>query len=69
MIKESTTSVPSAPAGHVDSPADPPPARTGKATVLDSSQLFQGAREVMIRHGNETYRLRQTQAGKLILTK
>ncbi len=40
----------------------PPPA-------LESQALFQGAKEVHILHGLETYRLRQTQAGKLILTK
>lgn len=38
-------------------------------SALESRALFQGATEVLIRHGNETYRLRQTQAGKLILTK
>jgi len=46
-------------------------ARTGSGTpqTLESRQLFGNAREVLIRHGAETYRLRQTQAGKLILTK
>lgn len=37
-------------------------------TVL-SSDLLQGAREVQIQHGDVTYRLRQTKAGKLILNK
>ncbi|MDP1606078.1 MAG: hemin uptake protein HemP [Rhodocyclaceae bacterium] len=37
--------------------------------ILESRQLFGNTREVLIRHGTETYRLRQTQAGKLILTK
>jgi hemin uptake protein HemP len=37
--------------------------------VLQSSSLFQGANEVLIQHGNETYRLRVTKAGKLILQK
>lgn len=37
--------------------------------VLDSRALFQGARELVIAHGNETYRLRLTRQNKLILTK
>ena len=37
--------------------------------VLQSSSLFQGTNEVHIQHGNETYRLRMTKAGKLILQK
>jgi hemin uptake protein HemP len=37
--------------------------------VLQSSLLFQGANEVHIQHGNETYRLRVTKVGKLILQK
>jgi hemin uptake protein HemP len=47
------------------------PARAGGGTpqTLESRQLLGNAREVLIRHGAETYRLRQTQAGKLILTK
>ncbi len=36
---------------------------------LDSASLLGGRAEVEIRHGDETYRLRQTRAGKLILTK
>lgn len=36
---------------------------------LDSAQLFAGARELVIRHAGETYTLRQTRLGKLILTK
>lgn len=36
---------------------------------LDSADLLGGRPEVEIRHGGETYRLRQTRAGKLILTK
>jgi hemin uptake protein HemP len=37
--------------------------------LLDSSALFEGRREVHIRHGGELYRLRITRMGKLILTK
>jgi|RhiMethySRZTD1v2_1073278.scaffolds.fasta_scaffold908977_2 hemin uptake protein HemP len=41
---------------------------TGRPTVR-SSDLFQGGKEIVIRHGSEEYRLRITRAGKLILTK
>jgi len=37
--------------------------------VLCSDSLFQGARELRIAHGGETYRLTVTRQGKLILTK
>ena len=37
--------------------------------VLDSAALFGGRDEVLIVHGGETYRLRRTRQGKLILTK
>ncbi len=36
---------------------------------IDSLRLLQGQRELRIRHGNETYRLRHTRNDKLILTK
>lgn len=36
---------------------------------VDSTRLLRGQREVLIRHGNETYRLRHTRNDKLILTK
>ena len=36
---------------------------------LDSLRLLQGRREVVIRHGGESYRLRHTRNDKLILTK
>jgi hemin uptake protein HemP len=39
------------------------------AHSIDSSDLFVGTREVTIRHGSETYRLRLTAQNKLILTK
>jgi hemin uptake protein HemP len=42
-------------------PAQPP--------RVESSSLFGNAREIVIVHGNEEYRLRQTSQGKLILTK
>jgi len=37
--------------------------------ALISQRLLQGQREVLIRHGGETYRLRHTRNDKLILTK
>jgi hemin uptake protein HemP len=43
-----------------------PPARPPR---LDSRQLLQGGKEIVIVHGTEEYRLRLTAAGKLILTK
>ncbi|MCW5690036.1 MAG: hemin uptake protein HemP [Pseudolabrys sp.] len=36
---------------------------------LDSRELFGGTREIIIAHGDETYRLRLTAQNKLILTK
>jgi hemin uptake protein HemP len=37
--------------------------------VIDAQELFAGAREVLIRHNQSTYRLRITRFGKLILNK
>jgi len=37
--------------------------------TLESRALLNGAREVVIRHGGELYRLRHTRNDKLILTK
>lgn len=36
---------------------------------VTSASLLHGQREVLIRHGNEVYRLRHTRNDKLILTK
>jgi hemin uptake protein HemP len=36
---------------------------------INSQELFQSERELTIRHGEETYRLRRTGLNKLILTK
>ena len=36
---------------------------------LRSNDLLRGSREVVIRHGEQTYRLRHTRNDKLILTK
>ena len=46
------------------------PAATPVATQsLESRSLLQGRNEVLIRHGDEVYRLRHTRNDKLILTK
>ena len=37
--------------------------------LVDSGALMQGGRELLIRHGANTYRLRVTLSDKLILTK
>lgn len=37
--------------------------------IVESAELMGGQRELMIRHGRETYRLRVTASNKLILTK
>jgi hemin uptake protein HemP len=50
-----------------------PPAPASTVTLpqrsLRSEDILQGAREVLIQHGAEIYRLRLTKAGKLILNK
>ena len=53
-------------------PAPPrPQARSWRVTGnrIDSRDLFSGEREIIIAHGEETYRLRLTAQNKLILTK
>lgn len=37
--------------------------------VIESNNLFAGQQEVLIRNGDELYRLRRTRSGKLILCK
>ena len=50
-----------------------PDAVVGETTDIvlsvDSATLMKGRRELIIRHGANTYRLRITAANKLILTK
>ncbi|MGD9881239.1 hemin uptake protein HemP [Reyranella sp.] len=36
---------------------------------MESAELMRGGRELLIRHGQSTYRLRVTMSDKLILTK
>jgi len=45
------------------------PAPSEVPPTIHSDELLQGARELLIRHGEETYRLRLTRNGKLILQK
>lgn len=40
-----------------------------RARVIESDLLLDGEREIRIRHGDDTYRLRHTRNDKLILTK
>ena len=42
---------------------------TGGRRTLHSSDILAGAREVIIEHRDECYRLRLTSMGKLILTR
>ncbi|WP_246387813.1 hemin uptake protein HemP [Chiayiivirga flava] len=42
---------------------------TASRQRVDSRELLQGEREVIIQHGDQEYRLRHTQNDKLILTK
>jgi hemin uptake protein HemP len=46
-----------------------PEAAGGPPLVIDSATLMSGRREIVIRHGNDLYRLRITASNKLILTK
>jgi hemin uptake protein HemP len=43
--------------------------RETDAVEIDSARLLRGQREIVIRHGNDCYRLRHTRNDKLILTK
>ena len=51
------------PEGTADMSSRPP------KRAISSAELFGGARVVAIEHEGETYTLRQTSSGKLILTK
>jgi hemin uptake protein HemP len=50
-------------------PPQPAPENPEAAATVASADLLQGHREVLIRHGDEIYRLRLTRNGKLILHK
>lgn len=49
--------------------ADPAPDRRAEVRSVESAALMHGARELVIRHGPDRYRLRVTANDKLILTK
>lgn len=58
--------------GPTVSPRSPAPAALADAPpveTVDSLRLLHGHRELLIRHGDEVYRLRHTRNDKLILTK
>ena len=40
-----------------------------KQKIISSAELFDNQREILIRHGDDLYRLRITRTGKLILNK
>jgi hemin uptake protein HemP len=42
---------------------------TMRGSQIDSRELFAAAREIIIAHGEDSYRLRLTSQNKLILTK
>ena len=48
---------------------EPPDDAGDDPRIIDSQDLLQGHVEIMIRHGEEIYRLRETRNGKLILFK
>lgn len=54
------------PPQHAQMPAR---ARPGVQPDHDSRELMRGNREVLIRHGDQVYRLRHTRNDKLILVK
>ncbi|MFZ5575966.1 MAG: hemin uptake protein HemP [Pseudomonadota bacterium] len=64
---------PVTPDAHAASFARPRPAtgvqRPAAPETIAADHLFRGRQEVLIAHGDETYRLRLTRNGKLILTK
>ncbi len=49
--------------------ADRTPRVVPPAETLSSEALLKGRREILIQHGDRTYRLRHTSNDKLILTK
>lgn len=61
-----TTRTAAAPGQSAPFAAEPAPANQ---SGLDSRVLFAGGSEIVIFHYGESYRLRETRQGKLILTK
>lgn len=55
---------------HAPSQLQNESAQRGQTTErIPADRLFQGSQEILIGHNGETYRLRITKNGKLILTK
>lgn len=54
--------------GRDAAPSNPAPAGASQSRIK-SADIFAGAREVVIEHEGDEYRLRLTSKGKLILTK
>jgi hemin uptake protein HemP len=46
-----------------------PPSEPVGLRKIESRDLFEGARSIIIMHGDQHYQLRLTQANRLILTK
>jgi hemin uptake protein HemP len=55
--------------GHVENPSATTRTLMMRGNRIDSRELFAAEREIMIAHGEESYRLRLTSQNKLILTK
>lgn len=66
MNPDETSSIP--PDGQ-NSPVESRSSCTSRQRELTSEELLCGQQEVVIRHGDEIYRLRVTRNGKLILHK
>lgn len=65
MSRDEPPEQPSGPPGTGAKQNDPP----GQARRWRASELLDGAREAVIEHGPDVYRLRLTANNKLILTK
>lgn len=55
--------------GHVENPSATTRTLMIRGNRIDSRELFAAEREIIIAHGEESYRLRLTSQNKLILTK
>jgi hemin uptake protein HemP len=47
----------------------PPPAGAPQIRIVESTEIFRGQSEIMIRHDGVIYRMKITRQGKLILNK
>ena len=56
-------------AGSAASPSAATRTLTMRGSRIDSRELFAAEREIIIAHGEDSYRLRLTSQNKLILTK